>query len=543
MKAHYFIILLVCPLLLIAQPGSESGITSINSTITYQGNGEAIPHLGTAEYKIYYDNIDGVLDKPIFFIDGFDPGNTRDIDAMFNSLNNAGTTNNIVTEVRDQGYDLIILNFPTYTSTSDGTTVIDGGADFIQRNAFVLVELLNVINAAKSGPSIDENVVIGPSMGGLISRYALRYMEQNMLDHDTRLYISFDSPHLGANIPISLQYTFNYMVNGDPMQAGFQPSLDALNSAAAKQMLIDHYLAHVDIAGDGVTQTGSDLPIGAPGFREAFQDELDLMGFPQSVRNIAMINGSGNGTTTGTPGANIINHSFDLGGGLNATVNLNFTPAASTTNTVTGINITFFGFPFASYSADAESPSFTAGLDSAPGGTTDLSAIDAGGDPLLIEFLANLNQTSYNFIPTISALAITETNNWYDLPDVSSRFNTPFATTYIPTTNEEHVQITNGNVAFALNEIFNPPLSDDEFELSAFRLAKNPITDELVIISETAFSNAVLRVADLTGKVVYSHGDMVLENRTSIPLDLESGLYILNIETDNKRFTTKILVN
>ena len=103
----------------------------------------------------------------------------------------------------------VILNFPNWTA-SDGMTLVDGGADFIQRNAFILVKLINEINSMKVGS--EQNVIIGPSMGGLISRYALRYMEQNTLDHDTRLYLSFDSPHLGANVPIGLQYLFNYMV-------------------------------------------------------------------------------------------------------------------------------------------------------------------------------------------------------------------------------------------------------------------------------------------------------------------------------------------
>ena len=50
-------------------------------------------------------------------------------------------------------------------------------------------------------------------MGGLIARYGLSFMEQNSMNHETRLYISFDSPHLGANIPVSFQYLINYFEN------------------------------------------------------------------------------------------------------------------------------------------------------------------------------------------------------------------------------------------------------------------------------------------------------------------------------------------
>src|SRR5690606_39829752 len=143
---------------------------------------------------------------------------------------------------------------------------------------------------------IEENVVIGPSMGGLISRYALRYMEQNSMDHDTRLFISFDSPHLGANVPIGIQYLFNYMVYGPAGITEAEPLVNGLlNSAAAKQMLIDHYQGHLASGSDYNQNPSLTLPIGAPNFRNVFQSELDAMGFPVDVRNISITNGSGLG--------------------------------------------------------------------------------------------------------------------------------------------------------------------------------------------------------------------------------------------------------
>ena len=62
MKQYYLILLLLFPIYHFAQPGSESAISTINSTITYQGFDEPMAQLGTGEYKIYYDNVDGVLD-------------------------------------------------------------------------------------------------------------------------------------------------------------------------------------------------------------------------------------------------------------------------------------------------------------------------------------------------------------------------------------------------------------------------------------------------------------------------------------------------
>ncbi|MEW4924290.1 T9SS type A sorting domain-containing protein [Algibacter sp. 2305UL17-15] len=530
MVKKYILGLLFFPIIAFSQPGTESAVLTINSTLTHLGFGEATAHAGTAEYKIYYDNIDGVLDKPIFILDGFDPGDSRGITTLFNSFNNAGTADNIVEEVRDEGYDLIIVNFPSYTSSTDGSTLIDGGADFIQRNAFSVIALLQLINGMT--PTTNENVVIGASMGGLIARYALRYMEQNNMTHDTRLYISFDSPHQGANIPISIQYLFNYLVNGPLPQAAFQSGLDNLNSAAAKQMLVDHYLAHV--GGDGVTQTGSNLPKGAPDFRDAFQSELDAMGFPQTVRNVAMINGSGLGATSGSPGANIINHTFFIAP-VSIAVNLNFAPAATQTNIATSINFGLGGF-----TANAESPSFTDGVDSAPGGTTDLSSLDGdGSNPTLNEFVANLNETAYCFIPTVSSLAMSSTNNWYALPDNT----TPFANTYIPDVNEGHVMVTNGNVAFALSEIREENLSNTDFLAEQrVKLSLNPIEKSLVLLNRSSQTQAKISIVDITGKLVFQN-NTALQEHTTIPLSLSSGVYILDVKAENvSLLKTKLVV-
>ncbi len=43
-------------------------------------------------------------------------------------------------------------------------------------------------------------------MGGVIARYALRKMEDAGMEHQVSLYISHDSPHLGANVPLGALY-------------------------------------------------------------------------------------------------------------------------------------------------------------------------------------------------------------------------------------------------------------------------------------------------------------------------------------------------
>lgn len=544
MKHFYTILFCFFSSLLIAQPGSESAITSINATIPYQGYGEGIAHLGTGEYKIYYDNVDGVLDKPIIFVDGFDPGDSRTIDFMYDLLNFGDPVQNLAELVRDEGYDLIVLNFPTYTSVSDGSTVIDGGGDFIQRNAFILSELINTINGLKVGA--EENVVIGPSMGGLISRYALRYMEQNAIDHDTRLYVSFDSPHLGANVPIGLQYLFNYMVNGDPGITAAEPLVNGLlNSSAAKQMLIDHYTSHLQGGSDYLQDGSLTLPSGAVNFRTEFQNELTAMGFPQDSRNIAVINGSGTGQTSGTPGMELINHTFNTGnqGGFDtrAIMIVNYVPLASQTITVCDFTGQFFFIIWNNaftYEATAQSPAFTDGIDSAPGGQFDMYSFDDGTNPLITEFVSNLNTQYFNFIPTLSGLSITDTSDWYVNPNPAS---SPFDNVYIPTSNEPHVTLTQGNVDFVLNEIFSGALSIEEFDVTEVRLKQNPIKNTITLLNSTNYEEAKIAIYDIMGKPIQQIKTQ-MDEETNIPVNLSSGIYILNMNLEGKIYNFKLVV-
>ena len=111
------------------------------------------------------------------------------------------------------------------------------------------------------------------------------------------------------------------------------------------------------------------------------------------------------------------------------------------------------------------------GIDSAPGGQFDLYSFDDGSNPLITEFVNNLNSQYFNFIPTLSGLAINNLD-WYTAPNIG---NSPFDSVYIPENNEPHVTLTDGNVSFILDEIFDDTLSTAEDLIASIRLKKNPI--------------------------------------------------------------------
>ncbi len=498
--------------------------TPITTTIEYQGYDETQAYFGEGEYQIFLDNVDGVLDKPVILIDGFDPGDSRDITALYGLLDFSG--GNLADILRNEGFDLVALNAPQYTT--DGKE-IDGGADYIQRNAMVLVELIDLINNQKVGN--EGLVIIGPSMGGLIARYGLTYMEQNGMSHDTRLYISFDSPHLGANIPMGLQYLLSYFAFGQDNADAQLVVENLLNSPAAKEMVIDHYSAHLAAGSDFEQDPNLLLPDGAPGFRDEFQTELDNLGFPQDVRNVNMINGSGTGVMTGIPGMLVLDTTLDLGNNITADIILNFAPPADETNTVTDFTAYFIGIPIESYSADNQSFSYTAGLDSTPGGMSSMG-----------EFLDDLEQEDYSFIPTFSALAIDTENDWYAIPDLN---DSPFVNTYIPTENEYHVTLTPQNVAFALSEIREEPLGISENDFAnKYLLVKNPVSEQIKLKLNDAhtYNNVSVSVYNTSGQLVISEKLQNPTNEISINQSLNSGIYILNIIDSETSFNVKIVV-
>lgn len=518
--------------------------TTISSTIAYQGVGESAAFVGQGEYQIFLDNTNNVLDKPIFLLDGFDPGNARNIASIYNFLN-YGTGQNLATDLRNLGYDIVILNFPTYTRPAT-TTVIDGGVDFIQRNAMILVELINQINSQKVGT--EKNVVIGPSMGGLIARYALRYMEQNSLNHDTRLYISFDAPHKGANVPIGMQHLFNYMAfNTTAPVTAAQPIVNGmLKSPAGRQMLIDQFEGHLQTGSPTEWNTGTTtlLPTGCPNYRNAFQTELDNMGFPTTVRNIAIANGAGNGTMNYSPDFEVMNHTFNLTATQRAIVNLRFTPLANATNQVSrfqgqqniGFWITLVNSP-----ANSKSPTYTAGLDSAPGGRFDLDALQAaaGTDPMITEFFNSLLVDYFTFIPTMSALAVSTPN--LNLYTAATSATTPFAATSIPTVNENHVTLNATNMAFALNEILNPVLAIAENTALNSLWIQNPVHDNIQINTSYSIENASIVVTDMLGKTIFNANNQTINGSLEIPISLSNGMYLITVKDENGSTTKKII--
>lgn len=310
---------------------------------------------GAANVYIKYGEGRSELRKPIIFVEGIDFDSDFVVDENLDDVVRYGQNGweNVIqgvveskpVKLSDGTYEEgLFRNYPRLIEqlSEDGMESFDivlvdfhDGADYIQKNGEILIEVINQINQMKSCG--EENVVVGLSMGGLVARWALTTMENRGLQHDTRMYVSFDSPHLGANIPLSIQsfIWYNAYFGDEKTRQTILPRWLSLNKPAAHQMLLAHFYKEWSLgkieptvfkldfrplqpAIANITPTDQiDPAFDFTCLRESFIAEMEALGYPKLTYNVALANGSGIGETQDfNPGDCIVsarNHE-DLGG-------------------------------------------------------------------------------------------------------------------------------------------------------------------------------------------------------------------------------------
>src|SRR5690606_1831565 len=107
---------------------------------------------------------------------------------------------------------------------------------------------------------------------------------------------------------------------------------------------------------------------------------------------------------------------------------------------------------------------------------------------------------------------------------------------------EPHVTLSEGNVAFALEEIFGETLGVVELDHHLdITLGQNPVEDSMTLLSNQLIDDASITIFDITGKNVLNIARS-LNDRTTIPVNLESGMYVIDVETGHASFKTKLIV-
>lgn len=357
---------------------------------------------------------DNTIRRPLLIVNGFETPMIPD-DFEFNIDNDfeqildrletpISAESNVIQELLNDGYDLIFLDFDNENAP-------------LEQNAEIVKTAIREINAVKQGN--EELVIIGLSMGGVVSKLALLEMEATGEDHNTRLFVSMDSPLRGANIPLGLQHMIGHL-NGLKVQVPgvidvslntFAPSLNQMASTFAspsvKQLLLYH----------------KDTSILNNGPNRRFYDKLVNLGKLQNCKHLAVSAGSQIGISQGfEPGdklfsvqgtiGSVLSQFTDVSNGWGALIdiigNLNLGTGGYT-------DLDFFAIPnlpnsprriyrglvvarvlgipvlfaFKDVKVTGTRP-----LDGAPGGFTALE-VDNGFD-----------QTRFCFIPAVSALEV-----------------------------------------------------------------------------------------------------------------------------------------
>ncbi|MEU5403352.1 hypothetical protein ABZ348_29140 [Streptomyces sp. NPDC005963] len=202
------------------------------------------------------------LTRPVVLSDGFETGGSK-LDVLWHGLERGRFA--FISELRSRGYDLVILGY------DDRSASLLKNADVVQQCIFQTIQ-------ERHG---DHPLTVGGfSMGGLVTRYALAEMEAQSIDHQTAVYLSYDSPHRGAWIPIGLQALAHFLKA--------TPALSRqINSDAARQLLWRH------ISTTTATPEQHQL-------RTEFLAALERVGsWPARPIKLGVANGSGTGTGNG----------------------------------------------------------------------------------------------------------------------------------------------------------------------------------------------------------------------------------------------------
>lgn len=193
--------------------------------------------------------------KPIVVAEGFPGGYACDY--LYDLWNQQG----LLESLRSKGFDVVLLAFAN-------------GVDLIENNAPVVVACLDQIMSRTPNPIATGGV----SMGGLCTRYALAWMEQRSLPHNTHLYFSVDTPHGGSATSVSVQWFTQFFRKAMPMAADFASLIDT----PANQEFLIEWLNGGDV---GVSPLRTSL----------LQQFANMGGYPQRPRRIAVSCGHGNG--------------------------------------------------------------------------------------------------------------------------------------------------------------------------------------------------------------------------------------------------------
>ena len=235
--------------------------------------------------------------KPIIYLEGIDILENRKIPDIYADMIINRDKPELLPMLFNYDYDFVIVDWKKST--------ID-----MKINASAIVSLIDKLKTMTD--TSHQFIIIGESMGGVIGRFALTKMEtvdyfntgspadknhfKRWRSHNTRLFISLDAPHQGANIPLAMQHATDWIykvprplirtvafLSSAFMKAQLYKNI--LKQPAVKQLL----MFHRDTRDNNAEYTAHQK-------RNEFMDDLIALnpatnGWPQHCKLMAMSNG------------------------------------------------------------------------------------------------------------------------------------------------------------------------------------------------------------------------------------------------------------
>lgn len=459
-------------------------------------------HNGSYVYGTLWHYLrNGSVRKPLIIVEGFDPeefsNNTSKLSGgygiqnIYTFTNKVKSNNNSVyTELTTQ-YDIFYLDMANSTAP-------------IEANAALLKEAINTVNSLKVND--ESNIILGHSMGGLIARYGLRQMEIDGEKHEVSLFISQDTPYLGANVPVGALYgvygilnIYNKYVPGIFRKDLFAEVKAVMHSDAAKQMLSCYVNEEGEINNS---------------VHNSFVANMASMGYPKgddgNMRCIAISNGSDQinfsndyllkATASGSL-SDVISGLCGFFGGCGVSLQgsviglltkdwenfiLGMIPGKNTVKGIVEIYPTGSSHPVCNirltykkkmlwlvdvqhtfYTFERYTPAGMIQYDISKGSSYSTSVIptgNKGGEPLLYNYKWGINKVdSFLFIPTVSALDIGEGKTTLTMADYTRTYSmnfypappkhTPFDAYYVSPVPVDHATITRDMLDWINNQL------------------------------------------------------------------------------------------
>ena len=339
----------------------------------------------------------------------------------------------LMDSLNDNGHDVILVDFQK-------------NLDSIQRNANALVKLIQTVNLHKTGSQ--SLIVMGASMGGLIARVALRTMELDGCQHCAGTYITFDTPHRGANVAYGVQVFTSLF--GNINDGAAERDAHVIQAPATQQMLVYQY----HFAGYSL--------------RFSFRDFLDSIGQPQQPRRLALTSGTDKAIGEGfQPGDKLLGFNYLANAFAPAAFAFIYAVGSSNGSIFDGqvVKRVHWWYPARLRITIPNSSSFLP-YDNAPGGRgTFVKDVyqqiyyDSVGNASEYATSLTAPDSSHRFypcfVPTVSALDIDTQDLFMDIQNsyVIPFGLTPFEAYHSPSTNQIHVTIDTVNIMWTMNRI------------------------------------------------------------------------------------------